>query len=107
MEHDNDDLYEFGDKSRGKRWPSTSGRRSMTTLNAPRLISRFSRATGESLIDTVLLLLRWEVISIEWDLAKLEEAAKRCRVELTTTTHKITESRDTDIDVYYEVTERP
>lgn len=92
---------EFEDGMEGRRWRFEQGMRSVRSYNTARLVQKFSLASGESLFDTIMLLLREKAFRLEWRFTNLERAAAKYGVVLVTAQQEISDGDDADIGVYW------
>ncbi|MEN8233751.1 MAG: hypothetical protein ABFR89_02370 [Actinomycetota bacterium] len=90
---------ELESQTHGRRWKIVVPAPNKRSFNTPRLVAKFSRATGESLFDTIMLLLREKALSISWTWTNLERVADKYDVSLTIARHEITDGDDADVGV--------
>jgi len=91
---------EFESGMRGKRWQIYVPEPNARSYNTPRLVQKFSEASGESLFDTILLLLRQDVIRLSWQWKNLERFSRTLGMSLTLASCEITDGDDADIGVF-------
>jgi len=91
---------EFESGMHGERWQIYVPEPNDRSYNTPRLVQKFAQASGESLFDTILLLLREDVIRLSWQWKNLERFTRRLGLSLTIASCEIVDGDDADVGVF-------
>lgn len=87
----------------GKVWriyvPSPKKR----SYNTPALINKFSEAWGATIFDTLVALIKMDVVRLSWQWKKLDNAADQYDITLRIAKHEITDGDDADVGVIPDV----
>lgn len=91
---------EFQSGQSGGRWMMTIPEPREKSYNTPRLINKFAKAWGATIFDTLIQLIKDDVVRLEWGYKKLLAHAERYDITLAMAQHEIVEGDDADIGTY-------
>jgi len=91
---------EFETGQRGKSWQVVIPVKNERSYNTPRIIKKFAEAIGGTPWQAFVMLLRGDVVRLEWQFKKLLAAAQTYDLTIATAQHEIVEGDDADIGVF-------
>lgn len=91
---------EFESHQQGDRWRIVVPSPNKRSYNTPRLVQKFAEAMGGSAWNAFVWLYQNDVIRLSWQFTKLQRAAAKWNVTLTTAQQEIGDGDEADIGVW-------